>query len=41
MALLKDASEQYGIEGYDNILRRKNAFIVDDVSLNKEKKDSK
>ena len=39
MALLKEASEQYGIEGYDSILRRKNAFVVEEVSVKKKRKD--
>ena len=41
LALLKDASEHYGIEGYEIVLKRKNAFIVEDVTVTRKKKDSK
>ena len=41
MALLEEASEKYGIEGYDSILKRKNEFIIEDVSAKKKRKDQK
>ena len=41
MALLKEASEKYGIEGYESILNRKNEFVVEDVSVKKKRKELK
>ena len=34
-----EASEQYGIKGYDSILKRKNEFVVEDVSAKKKRSE--